>query len=148
MIDEYSIRTAICCEDISLIENYEQAINDKINKYVCHHRLEIDENKSSQQLKDEGRYYHRPASELIFLTYSDHWDIHHPGQRKKDKSTKKILINNGKYYEIIYEDNIYEFNTQSEAAKALGVTPTYINRLCAGKATIDGLTVTKKYRIK
>ena len=27
-----------CKDDISLIENYEQAVNDPINKWVIHHR--------------------------------------------------------------------------------------------------------------
>ena len=28
-----------CAEDISLIENYKDAINDKFYKWHCHHRL-------------------------------------------------------------------------------------------------------------
>lgn len=30
-----------CKDNISLIENYEQAVNDKSQMWVCHHRLEI-----------------------------------------------------------------------------------------------------------
>ena len=29
-----------CCEDISLIENYDKAIEDKTQYWHCHHRLE------------------------------------------------------------------------------------------------------------
>lgn len=31
-----------CCEDISLIENYEKAVNDKTQTWCCHHKLEIE----------------------------------------------------------------------------------------------------------
>ena len=72
-----------CNEDITLIENYEQAINDETQIWHCHHRLEIDENKTYQQLIDEGKYYNRPASELIFLTSEEHNKLH--GSPMKDK---------------------------------------------------------------
>ena len=65
-----------CCEDPSLIENYYKAINDTYQTWEIHHRREIDENKSVKQLIDEGLYYYRPASELIFLTKSEHSIIH------------------------------------------------------------------------
>lgn len=65
------------CKDIPiLIENYEQAINDETQTWHCHHRLETDENKTGQQLIAEGRYYNVPASELIFLTPSEHTSLH------------------------------------------------------------------------
>lgn len=62
-----------CCEDISLIENYEEAINSS-EKWVCHHKLGI--NKSKQDLINEGIYFNRPANELIFLLKSDHIALH------------------------------------------------------------------------
>lgn len=73
-----------CCEDISLIENYQKAIEDNTQTWHCHHRLEIcDENgkerplqKSRDELIAENRYYNRPASELIFLTKSEHRCLH------------------------------------------------------------------------
>ena len=45
-----------CCEDISLIENYDKAINDLTEKYDCHHRLEIQGDKrfSVDDLKEMG----------------------------------------------------------------------------------------------
>ena len=30
-----------CCEDLSLIENYELAINDQTQTWDCHHRGEV-----------------------------------------------------------------------------------------------------------
>lgn len=73
-----------CCEDISLIQNYQKAIEDSTQTWHCHHRLEIyDENgkerslqKSRDELMIENRYYNRPASELIFLTKSEHRSLH------------------------------------------------------------------------
>lgn len=75
MISNRSVKN-YCCEDLSLIENYEEAINDNTQIWDCHHRLETDEQKSIQDLKDEGRYYNVPASELIFLSPSDHHRLH------------------------------------------------------------------------
>ena len=68
-----------CAEDISLIENYKDAINDKFYKWHCHHRLEIQEDGqtySVRQLKEKGLYYNRPASELIFLSPDEHFQLH------------------------------------------------------------------------
>lgn len=67
-----------CNENISLIENYEKAVNDS-EWYDCHHRLEIQENGtliSRKKLIELNLYYNRPASELIFLTHSEHARLH------------------------------------------------------------------------
>ena len=69
-----------CCEDISLIENYDKAIADKTQTWVCHHRREIIENKRAKQLKDENVYWRVSASELIFMTLSEHMRIHNTGK--------------------------------------------------------------------
>ena len=73
-----------CCEDLSKIENYDKAITDQDRTWHCHHRLEVSANGevvSSEQLKRCGLYYHRPASELIFLTRSEHLRLHNKGER-------------------------------------------------------------------
>ncbi len=82
-----------CCEDLSLIENYDKAINDSNQIWRCHHRLEIqDEGKiiyTPQQLESLGLYYNRPASELIFLTLSEHNTLHAryvPEERNRKRS--------------------------------------------------------------
>lgn len=79
MINEFSAH-AYCCEDISLIENYNTALNSP-NRYVVHHRLEIELNKSVKELKELNLYYNRPASELIFLSNSEHCRIHSIGNK-------------------------------------------------------------------
>ena len=84
---------AYCCEDLSLIENYDKAISDVTQTWRCHHRLEIqDEGKviyTPKQLENLGLYYNRPASELIFLTLSEHNTLHGkyaPDERNKRRS--------------------------------------------------------------
>lgn len=68
-----------CCEDISLIENYEEAKNSE-ELYDIHHRKE-DEGYSRKELIDMGLYYDRPASELIFLSHSEHASHHLKGKK-------------------------------------------------------------------
>lgn len=83
-----------CAEgQIHLIENYKEAINDKTQTWDCHHRREIDENKSKQQLIDEDLYYDRPAEELIFLPHKEHTALHNKGNQN---CKGKILSNEHK----------------------------------------------------
>ena len=63
-----------CREDISLIENYDKAINDNTQTWDCHHRKESQ--YSVDELVDIGEYYGVPASDLIFITHSDHSKLH------------------------------------------------------------------------
>lgn len=66
-----------CCEDISLIENYQLAVSDDLEVWDCHHRLELDPNYGDRKyLKEYNLYYDRPASELIFLKHSEHTKLH------------------------------------------------------------------------
>lgn len=77
-----------CRDDISKIENYEQAINDTTQTWCCHHRDEVKilpsgvtVIRSAKDLKDAGRYFGCPANELIFLTRSEHVKLHNTGER-------------------------------------------------------------------
>ena len=76
-----------CYEDISLIKNYELAINDNKHIWDCHHRKETDEGLSRKQLIELGLYYGRPASELILLTHSEHMSLHCTGKSSWNKSS-------------------------------------------------------------
>lgn len=67
-----------CCEDISNIENYKQAIADETQTWHCHHRLGVE--ISTEKLKELGLYLNRPACELIFLTEQDHVIVHYKGK--------------------------------------------------------------------
>ena len=105
MICNQTVRK-FCCEDISHIENYDKAVTDMEHTWDCHHRLEIGdngENVSRLDLISHGIYYNRPASELIFLTKSEHTRLHHIGQKtmlgKKHSSESKRKmseVNKGK----------------------------------------------------
>lgn len=90
-----------CKDDISLIENYEQAVNDK-EIWDCHHRKETDLGLSRHELMDRNLYYNRPASELIFLTPSEHHKLHSQGEnhplydKPRSEVTKQKISNNMK----------------------------------------------------
>ena len=77
-----------CKDDISLIENYEQAVNDPINKWVCHHRRGTIYSKEG--LKEIGEYYNRPAIELIFMTKGEHRRLHNTGKHYSENTKKKM----------------------------------------------------------
>ena len=83
MINEKSAKK-FCCEDLSLIENYKLAINDNTQTWECHHRGEVLPcgRFSQDDLKKFGLYYKRPAAELIFLTPSEHRQLHNKGVPK------------------------------------------------------------------
>ena len=83
---------AYCKEDISLIENYDKAIADTTQTWVCHHRLELQNECSNnvEYLKRNKLYYHRPATELIFLTRAEHTKLHSIGRHQSEESCKKI----------------------------------------------------------
>lgn len=84
MIDEQRAY-AYCIEDISKIENYELAKSDNSHIWVCHHKLEIHEdyNNTREEMIKMGIYYHRPASELIFLSRNEHHSIHNKARREE-----------------------------------------------------------------
>ena len=81
-----------CCEDPSLIENYDKAIADTKQTWDCHHRGEVLPcgRFSRDDLKKFGLYYNRPASELIFLTSSEHQQLHLKGVPKSEATKKAI----------------------------------------------------------
>ncbi len=59
----------IITEDITKVENYEEALQSK-EMYVMHHKLEMF--FTMKELIAMGRYYHVPARELIFLKKVEH----------------------------------------------------------------------------
>ena len=72
-----------CKDDISKIENYELAKADDFKGWCIHHRDEykvlpsgIEVFRTQVELKENGRYYHCPANELIFMTLSEHQAYH------------------------------------------------------------------------
>lgn len=76
-------------EEWEQIENYELAKKDNFNGWCIHHRLETHNsdgekrlvNLTRAELKTLDMYYNRPASELVFLTNSDHMKLHRTKKR-------------------------------------------------------------------
>lgn len=74
------------CDDFKSIENYEAAKADGFKCWQLHHRLEthfsdgtlrpLNARLTYRELKALGIYYHRPASELIFMPMVEHRRLH------------------------------------------------------------------------
>ena len=80
-----------CCEDLSLIENYELAINDTTQTWHCHHIL--GEQYDRKYLIDNNLYENRPASEFRFVTLAEHNSLHKTGvpMGPMSEATKKAI---------------------------------------------------------
>ena len=91
MINEQHVKR-YCCEDISKIENYEEALNDNTQTWDCHHRAEILPcgHFEIEDLKEYGLYYNRPANELIFLTHKYHIGFHKSGRHLTPEHKERI----------------------------------------------------------
>ena len=76
------------CKDYKNIENYDKALADNFKGWYCHHRLQTWNSDgerrlvdiTADELKALDMYYNRPASELIFLTISEHSKLHNKGE--------------------------------------------------------------------
>lgn len=98
MISKHTI--LLYCKDYENIENYEQAINDETQTWICHHRLEThfsdgterprNAQLSRNELKALNMYYDRLPEELIFLTKSEHSILHNKGRKFSEDHRKKI----------------------------------------------------------
>lgn len=95
MVDEQNAYS-FCKDNIEKIENYDKAINDKNNMWVCHHKLELTINDEFAHSKDElirmKMYYNRPYYELVFMTKSEHASLH--STHRSDEQLKKQRNNN------------------------------------------------------
>lgn len=96
MISEYNVKK-LCRDDISLIENYAEAIADSDNIWHCHHRDEIRilpsgmvALRSMKELIENGRYYGCPANELIFMKNEDHKALHARYQKCSSETRAKL----------------------------------------------------------
>ena len=150
-----------CSEDISLIENYHEAIADEKRTWDIHHRRECDENGrtlfTSKQLKDMGLYFKRPASELIFVTKSMHSKLHREmfenigknvgkkyGKIVGKKYGKKNGAINGKKCSLpILQftksgELVKEWPSLHEADRQLGIARSSIGKCLKGRLTSAG----------
>ena len=134
-----------CSEDISLIENYHQAISDEEKMWDIHHRRECDENGRTlfthKQLKENGLYIKRPASELIFVTRSMHWKLH---REMCSNGGKKNGAINGKKCSIpilqFTKDGTFvkEWPSAHEAERQLGIFQSHICSCIKGHSKSAG----------
>ena len=96
MLGKYQAKR-YCCEDLSKIENYEEAVNSPL-KWACHHRLETHNSDGERRSVDlTGKelialdmYYHRPADELIFLQNSEHIFLHKRNEVRSEEYRRKM----------------------------------------------------------
>ena len=76
------------CKDYTLIENYEEAMNDTTQTWICHHIL--GEILSREQLLDHDFYYDVPACMLKFVTKAEHNSLHRKGKTAWNKGKHGI----------------------------------------------------------
>lgn len=90
-----------CKDDISLIENYDKAVSDKKQTWLCHHRFETQDkwgNVREEEIPSDiliglRIYCNRPASELIFLTRAEHSKVHGQCKRYRPEPWNKNKTN-------------------------------------------------------
>ena len=89
-----------CREDINKIAGYAEAIADTTQTYICHHRnAEPFTGFCTEDLKKMNMYYSRPASELKFVTRSEHRSIHN-----KEHGNPMY----GKHLKDVYKPDVYK----------------------------------------
>lgn len=113
-----------CKDDIRKIENYDLAITDITQTWICHHRLELTLDgelaHTPKELMRLEMYYKRPYFELIFLTRSEHRKLHdgtqYARQRNSENQKGKSRTEFGEkfieHFGIISKDNIKLYNTE------------------------------------
>lgn len=150
-----------CCEDISHIEGYNEAILPDSGPWVCHHRLGIELGLDHNGLEARGLYYGRPASELLFMRRSEHGSIHNRGENnpmygkhrtedtkrkisdakkgvpKSDEHKRKLRMNSRKIPIQAFKDGVLvgTYESQIEAARRLGCSRTSILDVLNGRSS-------------
>ena len=77
------------CDTPELIENYDLAIADKENTWICHHKLEAF--FTSKELQVMNRYYHVSPRDLVFVeNETEHHKWPHKGHKRSEECKQKI----------------------------------------------------------
>ena len=114
------------CKNPENIENYEAAKKDNFIGWDCHHRLETNNSDGERrevdilaaELQSLGMYWNRPASELIFLTISEHQFLHQKGKPRSEETKKKMSeAKKGNKYNLGKKHSEETKKKLSEAAK-------------------------------
>lgn len=100
MLSHDTNKLRLYCRDcIESVENYDKAVADKDNLWVCHHRDEIRTLPSgmvvvrtSDDLMEMGRYWRCPANELIFMLEKEHMAMHAHYQRVSPEARQKMRL--------------------------------------------------------
>ena len=82
-----------CSEPLELVENYQQAEAEKVVNWQIHHRLEIQPDGtrvSAKELVNQGKYWNRPASELVFMRCEEHTSLHNKCRTFSEETRKKL----------------------------------------------------------
>ena len=138
-----------CSDDISLIENYNQAVWDPYEKWEIHHRRECDSEGRTlfthKQLKEMKLYFDRPASELIFVTKSIHKKIHREmcgkgGKKNGSINGKKSALKQSIPILQLTKDGkfVKEWPSATEAERQLGIHQQHICACCKGRLKSTG----------
>ena len=144
MINKYKAKR-FCSEDISLIENYQEAIADEERTWDIHHRRECDENGrtlfTKKQLIEMNLYVKRPASELIFVTRSMHWKLHREQRGNVGKIAGKIARKKCSITILQFTKSgefMKEWPSACEAERQLGIFHSNICACLKGRYTSAG----------
>lgn len=142
MINEKNAKS-YCSEEISLIENYHEAVSDQTKMWDIHHRRECDENGRTlfthKQLKDMNLYFNRPASELVFVTRSMHRKLHREIHEKMGKSLSKIEKQSIPIIQFSKDGAlIKEWQSAKEARRQLGISQSHICNCLRGRRKSAG----------
>lgn len=130
MISERHIKK-YCREDISLIKNYDKAVNDTTEIWECHHINEWTFTK--YELIQMNMYYNRPANELIFLTKSEHCKIHRNHcAGETQRNLRNSLTNKGRPSSFKGHKSKYKGCERSDSIKKA------ISKSCTGRKLIIG----------
>lgn len=139
-----------CSEPIELIENYEEAVNDKTQVWHCHHIWGTMLGYSKDELIEMNEYYGIPACNLIFLTHSEHSRIHSIGEKNNffgkhhsEETKKKIRerflgkYNNKTSIPILQftkdGEFVAEYPSMTECERQTGINHRMISRVASGK---------------
>lgn len=90
-----SMAWAYCIEDPRKIENFEKAEADNFKGWVVHHRFELKcpvYKPKAKELIEWNLYFHRPASELIYMKQSEHNTLHNKGRKLSAETRYKMHL--------------------------------------------------------
>lgn len=138
MINEKQARW-MCCDDITKIYGYNEAVADKENMWNLHHCLGLV--YSVEELKKRGLYYKQPAEMLLFCTYKEHQILHAITRKISDETRRRMSnahINNPKISKRVAQftkggELVSEYPSASELYRISGMRPNHILECCNGK---------------